>query len=133
MLFRSRPLDVEDARSVSFAGSVIPDPDVGGSPFDVSFQVEQGGADASARGSFEALGADGARGLTLVRLGLLQTRGAWAAFSLRLADENGVERGGYVVIDGEDPMSDDEGVTLVIVVEGRDPMVGRATGVLSVQ
>ena len=129
----ARPLAVEDARSVSFAGTVIPDLDVGGSPFDVSLQVEQGGADASARGSFEALGADGARGLTLVRFGLLQTHGGWAAFSLRLMDENGVERGGYVVIDGEDPMSDDDGVTVVIVVEGRDPMIGRSSGVLSVR
>lgn len=129
----ARPLAVEDARSVSFAGTVIPDLDVGGSPFDVSLQVEQGGADASARGSFEALGADGARGLTLVRFGLLQTHGGWAAFSLRLMDENGVERGGYVVIDGEDPMSDDDGVTVVIVVEGRDPMIGRSGGVLSVR
>lgn len=129
----ARPLAVEDSRSVSFAGTVIPDLDVGGSPFDVSLQVEQGGADASARGSFEALGADGARGLTLVRFGLLQTHGGWAAFSLRLMDENGVERGGYVVIDGEDPMSDDDGVTVVIVVEGRDPMIGRSSGVLSVR
>jgi N-acyl-D-aspartate/D-glutamate deacylase len=129
----ARPLAVEDSRSVSFAGTVIPDLDVGGSPFDVSLQVEQGGADASARGSFEALGADGARGLTLVRFGLLQTHGGWAAFSLRLMDENGVERGGYVVIDGEDPMSDDDGVTVVIVVEGRDPMIGRSSGMLSVR
>ena len=129
----ARPLDVEDARSVSFAGTVIPDLDVGGSPFELSLKVEQGGVDASARGSFEAAGADGTRGLTLVRLGLLQTHGGWAAVSLRLMDENGVERGGYVVIDGEDPMSDDDGVTVVIVVEGRDPMVGRANGVLSVR
>jgi N-acyl-D-amino-acid deacylase len=129
----ARPLDVARARAVSFGGTVIPDPDVGGAPFELSFQVQQSAAEASARGSFEAVGSDGSRGLTLVRLGLLQTLGSWAAFSLRVMDESGIERGGYVVIDGEDPMSDDETTTVVIVIEGREPMVGRSSGTLSVR
>ena len=66
-----------------------------------------------------------------MRLGLLQTYGSWAAISLRLSDENGIERGGYVAVDSEDPISD--GTTVVIAIEGREAMIGRSEAMLSVR
>ena len=63
----------------------------------LTLEVQQSGGDAFAEGFLEAVGEGGERRLSHVRLGLLQTYGSWAAISLRLSDENGIERGGYVV------------------------------------
>lgn len=129
----ARRLRVESERAVSFVGTVTPDSDAGGPPFQLSVQLEQVGVEATARGSFEVLGPGGISAMKLARTGLLQTDGSWASFALRMLDEAGVERGGYVVIDGADPLSDHDGATVVIVIEGREAMIGRATGTLTVR
>ena len=129
----ARPMALDGDRSVSFSGTVTPDPEVGGAPFQVTFEVEQTYEDPSARGSLHVTDEGGVRGFSQVRFGLLQSASDWAAFSLRVADENGVERGAYVVVDGADPMSDDGGVRVVMVIEGRAPMLGRSDGSLSVR
>ncbi|MGB0543067.1 MAG: N-acyl-D-amino-acid deacylase family protein [Longimicrobiales bacterium] len=127
----ARPLALEEGRSASFDGAVVPDPGVGGLPFRLTLEVQQSGGDAFAEGFLEAVGEGGERRLSHVRLGLLQTYGSWAAISLRLSDENGIERGGYVVVDSEDPVSD--GTTVVIAIEGREAMIGRSEAMLLVR
>jgi len=129
----ARPMALGGDRSVSFSGTVTPDPKVGGAPFQLTFEVEQASEDLSARGSLIATDEGDQRGFSHVRFGLLQSEGDWAAFSLRVTDDDGVERGGYVIVDGADPMSDDDGVRVVMVIEGREPLLGRSEGSLSVR
>lgn len=128
----ARPMDLTRPRALTFEGTVTPAPSSGGVPFRLAVRAEQLPQDPSATGTWDAVSEEGSGALSLVRFGLLQTHGDWAAVSMRLADENGVERGGYLVLDGNDPMRDDDATTVVIVIEGRAPMVGRSGGALSV-
>ena len=67
-----------------------------------------------------------------VKFGLLQVQGDWASVSLRVSDEEGAERGGYLVVDGADPMNQEGGATVVIALEGSDQIVGNSDGLLVV-
>jgi hypothetical protein len=124
---------VDEPRSVSFEGFVNLAGDASRTQFELTLEVQQDVQSAAAIGSLVATDEEGRGLFSSVKFGLLQVQGDWASVSMRVSDEEGVERGGYLVVDGADPMNHEGGATVVIALEGRDGIVGNSDGLLVVR
>ena len=129
----ARPLKVDEPRSVSFEGFVSLAGDASGTQFELAFEAQQDVRSAAATGSLMATDEEGRELFSSVKFGLLQVQGDWASVSLRVSDEEGAERGGYLVVDGADPMNQEGGATVLIALEGSDEIVGNSDGLLVVR
>jgi hypothetical protein len=97
----------------------------------VVLSVTQGADEAAASGEFRVGNGDGDSEFVVTRFGVLQTTPEWASFTGRVLVAEDDERGIVVIVDAADPIGGSggegsaDGVTLVLLIEGMDPIEGR--------
>jgi N-acyl-D-amino-acid deacylase len=123
----ARPMDLSDGRVVEIMGRM----EGVGDPTEVVLSVTQGAEDASASGEVRVDNGDGDSEFVVTRFGVLQTTREWASFTGRVLVAEDDERGIVVIVDAADPIRGSggqgsaDGVTLVLLIEGMEPIEGR--------
>lgn len=117
----SRPLDLAAARRLNAAGPLhLPS----GSAR-VSVTLRQAAGTARALGVVSLTDPATKTSVTATTLGTLQTAAGWASVTGRAVVGPGDERAFTLIVEGADPFETGNPATVRLLVDGRDPIVGR--------
>lgn len=120
----ARSMQVDLDRGVRLEGAIIERAAERPDSFRIRLDVRQDEAEAGATGRLHLSGSDGLD-LTAVSFGLLQVEGRWAALTARAVDQNGLEVGVAIVVDGGDPALGRMVTTVLVMVEGATVVTGQ--------
>ena len=119
----ARPDGTASTRSVAFAGSFAGGE---GETLELSLNLSQAPGQREASGDFEVAGVNGDAPLDITALGVLQTADGWASLTGTARVGSLGERSFLLVVDAYDPAAVGAGSTVVLHIEGMEPVRGRS-------